>query len=200
MFYQLVFTLVLVAGILTPLMRRMQATDIGSPEAERLAPIVLYLHSHVWALAAGLMVVFTLHSIRLTHRVFGPLVPFSRALRGVAQGRVAQRLRLRAKDVLHTEAALFNAMSDALVERVNALNARRRALVEHVARLEALAARDADVRPQVDALRLELERMAADLAWFQCDDTAARPTVDAVDPALPASASPTPCRLEAPEL
>jgi methyl-accepting chemotaxis protein len=84
--------------------------EIRAAAAEKL----LTLHSRVWPAIIAMVCVLGIHSVRIFHRLIGPLYRFRWAFAEIAQGALNFRVKIRKNDYLHRENEALNEMIDAL--------------------------------------------------------------------------------------
>jgi hypothetical protein len=71
---------------------------------------IWWTHGPFFLVMAFLLPVFILDSIKLSHRFAGPIYSLRRAIRDIAQGKPARRLKFRRHDFWHDVAEDYNAM------------------------------------------------------------------------------------------
>ena len=84
--------------------------EIRAAAADRL----LTLHSRVWPAIIAMVCVLGIHSVRIFHRLIGPLYRFRWAFAEIAKGALNFRVQIRKNDYLHRENDSLNEMIDAL--------------------------------------------------------------------------------------
>lgn len=97
--------------------------DLELPLAERAenAQLLLFLHARVLPVLIPLTLLFLLHSVRITHRVAGPIYRFREVMKEVADGDLSTRVILRERDYLEEEVGQLNEMLERLNSRVRRL-------------------------------------------------------------------------------
>ncbi len=110
----------LTAGIFVPLLWNLAG---GGPvaEFEEQAIVMLYMHERFWLPAFVCAVIVVISSVRLSHRIAGPLVRYKRNLRLLAAGKLPEPLRTRANDHLKEEVACLNEAVAGIGARVAAI-------------------------------------------------------------------------------
>jgi len=88
--------------------------DLGLGIRAHAAERMLTLHYRVWPAVIALLCVFGLHSIRIFHRLIGPLYRFRMVFEQVGKGSLDARVKLRKKDYLHREEEAFNDMMEVI--------------------------------------------------------------------------------------
>jgi HAMP domain-containing protein len=175
--YYGLFLVVLSIGLFGPLVLELSQEE-GGVDGVGVARVMLYMHARYWLLAGLMVAIALVHAVFLTHRVVGPLVRFRRVFRDVAAGRLQHHLVLRQRDYLTDEAADLNAMTASLAARVRALRATHGRALEELGELE----RSLPAADPLDALRLRLDELGAELAWFDCNADEARERRDVERP------------------
>lgn len=82
-------------------------SDPSSADGQDAARTILYLHRLYWPAGLLALIAVCLDSIRVSHRIAGPLYRFRQVLEDVCNGRSA-RVRLRRGDFLQKEAEHIN--------------------------------------------------------------------------------------------
>ena len=94
--YLSVYTLLLSAATLAPTVMALRG-DAEHATLNDAAELFLF-ENRVWPLAVGLILACGVHSIFMSHRVFGPLVRVRREVELIGQGDLSRRLRFRRND------------------------------------------------------------------------------------------------------
>jgi methyl-accepting chemotaxis protein len=165
--YYLMFAAVLGVGLWAPLVLGM--LDASTPEGkqERIAELLLYLHTRLVPVAILLLVLFGLHSVLVSHRIVGPIYRFTLQFREVGRGNLGGRIRLRQRDYLHEEAAQLNAMLDALSTRLRAIRTSYEELARECRALDESALGNIQGQGQLRLVHALLLRCEAE--WAQLD-------------------------------
>jgi methyl-accepting chemotaxis protein len=177
--YLIVYTVALSAVSLGPtVVSLLQAprTFVEDPgRATAAATELLLFESRVWPFAILLIALFGLHSIAISHRVFGPLAQVRSLAQRVAAGDLKTRARFRKNDHLEELSESLNTMLvalDAQVGEVQAAHAEALRRLEELHRAQFASASD---RMQAfEALRDELLRLHGALDTFQTTSTEVR--------------------------
>jgi hypothetical protein len=162
--YSLIVFVLLAIPIFRPLMQALDNPLLSWQERAVVADDLLSLHARFWpwALAAGVVVlVHSIHSLRLMHRVAGPLYRLSHIFPQIGAGNLAIRATLRQGDYLVPEADLVNQMTAQLQTKINALKHTQVMLALDTRRVMELASTKND--PDLTALAQQLEQNAARL-------------------------------------
>ena len=120
LFYLVLIAVVIILAILSPLYYGM---------AGALEPCDLYLSAKLFRVVLERMavaIVFItalsfIHSIILSHKIFGPLVNIRHTIDKIAKGDFTRKIHLRKGDYLNKEAQLINAMMADLSDSVQEL-------------------------------------------------------------------------------
>ena len=78
---------------------------------------LLTLHSRVWPAIVAMVCVLGIHSVRIFHRLIGPLYRFRWAFSKIGNGDLNFRVKIRKSDYLHREEEALNQMIEGLSER-----------------------------------------------------------------------------------
>ncbi len=115
--YSMIIVGYLAIFLFVPDFRDMMNEDLSLEVRAAAAQRALGLHSRVWPGIIALVCVLGLHSMRIFHRVVGPLYRFRWAFGEIKKGDLSFRVKLRKKDYLHWEEGVFNEMMDVLDEK-----------------------------------------------------------------------------------
>lgn len=91
---------VLGGGLFLPSVLDLTSNDLTSDTAVRAAERLLFLHSHFWTAAVLAVLLIALDSVRLSHRIAGPLYRFDLALSEIRRGKIPEVIQLRNGDLL----------------------------------------------------------------------------------------------------
>ncbi len=94
--YLSVYTLLLSAAALAPTVMALRGDAEHATQSD--AAELFLFENRVWPLALGLILACGVHSIFMSHRVFGPLVRVRREAALIGQGDLSRRLRFRRND------------------------------------------------------------------------------------------------------
>jgi len=112
--YSLVIVLFLVICLFVPDILAMSNEDLSWEIRAAAAEKLLTLHSRVWPAIIAMVCVLGIHSVRIFHRLIGPLYRFRWAFAEIAKGALNFRVQIRKNDYLHRENESLNEMIDAL--------------------------------------------------------------------------------------
>ena len=112
--YSLVIVLFLIVCLFVPDIMAMSNEELSWEIRAAAAEKLLTLHSRVWPAIIAMVCVLGIHSVRIFHRLIGPLYRFRWAFAEIAQGALNFRVQIRKKDYLHRENEALNEMIDAL--------------------------------------------------------------------------------------
>jgi methyl-accepting chemotaxis protein len=112
--YSLVIVVFLVVCLFVPDILAMSNEDLSWEIRAAAAEKLLTLHSRVWPAIIAMVCVLGIHSVRIFHRLIGPLYRFRWAFAEIAQGALNFRVQIRKDDYLHQENDALNEMIDAL--------------------------------------------------------------------------------------
>ena len=170
--YTVMIALLLAVPVFKPLMQALDNPTLSWQERAVVATDLLDLHARYWpwALGAGtVLVIHCLHSLRMVHRIAGPLYRFKQLYREIGQGNLSIRATLRQHDYLTPEADLFNRMTAQLQARISTSKQAQATLALDVERLKDAVARERN--PPLAALVQQTEQDLASLKesldWFK---------------------------------
>jgi methyl-accepting chemotaxis protein len=112
--YSLVIVLFLAICLFVPDILSMSNEQLSWEIRAAAADRLLTLHSRVWPAIIAMVCVLGIHSVRIFHRLIGPLYRFRWAFAKIAKGALNFRVHIRKNDYLHRENDSLNEMIDAL--------------------------------------------------------------------------------------
>ena len=119
--YSLVIVLFLVVCLFVPDILAMSNEDLSWDIRLAAAEKVLTLHSRVWPAIIAMVCVLGIHSVRIFHRLIGPLYRFRWAFAEIAKGALNFRVQIRKSDYLHRENEALNEMINALADQCESI-------------------------------------------------------------------------------
>ena len=119
--YSLVIVLFLVVCLFVPDILAMSNEDLSWDIRVAAAEKLLTLHSRVWPAIIAVVCVLGIHSVRIFHRLIGPLYRFRWAFAEVAKGALNFRVQIRKNDYLHRENKALNEMIHALADQCESM-------------------------------------------------------------------------------
>lgn len=90
-------------------------------QADRASTEFLGLHKRIWPAVPLALLLISLHSVLISHRIAGPLYRFRQVFDSVKHGDLSVRAVLREKDYLGQEAESLNRMIEALESRTRSI-------------------------------------------------------------------------------
>ncbi|CUS39148.1 hypothetical protein COMA1_70053 [Candidatus Nitrospira nitrosa] len=157
--YSLIIFLLLAIPVFKPLMQALDNPALSWQERAVVANDLLNLHSRFWpwALGAGLVVVLhCIHSMRLMHRVAGPLSRLTHVFPQIGNGNLCVRTTLRQGDYLTPEVDLVNHMTAQLHSKITAIKHMQVLLALDATRIRELALAKED--PALATLAKQMEQ------------------------------------------
>ena len=119
--YSLVIVLFLAVCLFIPDILAMTDQDLSLEMRAAAADRLLTLHSRVWPAIVAMVCVLGIHSVRIFHRLIGPLYRFRWAFSKIGNGDLNFRVQIRKSDYLHREEEALNQMIAGLSERCESL-------------------------------------------------------------------------------
>jgi hypothetical protein len=167
----LIVSLAIAAGLFGPSILSLLTSSQTSDRALSAASQILFLHSRFWPVLALALLLVTLDSIRITHKVAGPLFRLDRVLARIRQGRIPETVRLRKGDLLQDNFQRINATLELLRGHHREVRESRLALVESLRAVrEAQAAgMNAELEHRLNDLAGKAERLAELSQRFDLD-------------------------------
>lgn len=115
--YSLVIVLFLAVCLFVPDILAMTNENLSLELRAAAADKLLTLHSRVWPAIIAMVCVLGIHSVRIFHRLIGPLYRFRWAFAKISKGELDFRVQIRKSDYLHREKESLNQMLDALASK-----------------------------------------------------------------------------------
>ncbi len=167
--YFLAIILVCAIMLFGPAVLDLQNETISWDLRHEAATQFLSLHTRLWPAMIVLFLLLTIHSIRVSHRIAGPLFRFRQTFESVAEGDLKVRVTLRHRDYLVREAGSINDMLEGLSERIRSIQDRSDDIVALTADLRTSIHGDSTATLEQRAIELEsqLARLRADLQQFK---------------------------------
>ena len=113
--------LVFAGTLFAPLILDLSSETSTLEQRTEAANQFLSLHARLWPAFIVLVVLLSLHSILVSHRIAGPLIQFQRLFESVAAGNLSVRARVRQRDYLVKEADSINRMLETFSARVKSV-------------------------------------------------------------------------------
>jgi nitrogen fixation/metabolism regulation signal transduction histidine kinase len=117
----LLFVVVTVVSLFLPSMIELRNLEDYSDKTVQAANQILYLHDYFWPSVLFVLIAIFLDSIRVSHKIAGPLICFTRAFEAIGKGELPAAIRIRKGDYLVEEAEAINRMLGGLRENVRAI-------------------------------------------------------------------------------
>ena len=115
--YSMVIVLFLAVCLFIPDILDMTNEGLTLEMRAAAADKLITLHSRVWPAIIAVVCVLGIHSVRIFHRLIGPLYRFRWAFDKIREGDLNFRVKIRKSDYLHREEAALNKMIEALAEK-----------------------------------------------------------------------------------
>jgi hypothetical protein len=160
------------AGLFGPSILALLSNDPTSDRALDAASQILYLHLRFWPALALAILLVALDSIRISHRIAGPLYRFDQVLDRVRQGRVPEPIRLRRDDLLQDDCRRINVVLEMGRSHLLQVREARRALALSIAeaREEEPSLRSAELKCRLTELADHAERLSILSTRFDLDE------------------------------
>lgn len=110
---------------------------VGKIDQQQFEPAkeLLILHKRFWPSFLIVVVVLSVHSVFIFHRIFGPLFRFKATMKQIAVGDLSFNFRIRKKDFLKDEERVMNKMINSLRDKIDTLKKDNVALCKKVDQL-----------------------------------------------------------------
>jgi hypothetical protein len=142
--YVLFFVMVLALALFAPLVWRLNDPALPSSESAEAARGFLYLHHNFWPPVFLTFVVITLHSIRTSHKIAGPLFRFRKVFEAIKNGSIPAAKCLRKEDYLHGESFAMGEMLESLRARIKGIQEAQADLCRTISEYSSVAESDSD--------------------------------------------------------
>ena len=119
--YSLVIVLFLAICLFVPDILSMSNEQLSWEIRAAAADKLLTLHSRVWPAIVAMVCVLGIHSVRIFHRLIGPLYRFRWAFAKIGEGDLSFRVQIRKNDYLQKEKKILNEMIDALARQCKSM-------------------------------------------------------------------------------
>jgi methyl-accepting chemotaxis protein len=106
-------------GLFAPLLWDLEVRGPNKPIDVDLAIVMVYMHERFWVVAGACLLLVGLASLRLSHRIAGPMVRYRRHLKLLANGKLPPILRTRRNDFMKKEVACLNDAIEGLRSRID---------------------------------------------------------------------------------
>lgn len=152
--YCMVIVLFLAVCLFVPDILAMSNENLSLQMRAAAADKLITLHSRVWPAIIAMVCVLGIHSVRIFHRLIGPLYRFRWAFAKIGQGDLNFRVKIRKSDYLQREEEALNEMIDGLAGRhENIWTASSRALESLGALEQEAEAASGEQNPDKELLR-----------------------------------------------
>ena len=172
--YGAVILLFLGITLFVPNIVDMMNEDLSLVKRGAAGDRILSYHSWVWFAALALLCLIGIHSIRMFHRVIGPVYRFRLAFEKIKEGDLSLQVRLRKEDYLHKEEDAFNEMIDAFKGKWKEMGGALQAAHESFDSLERTVTQVRGWREEDQQLlqkqHQHLEAMANAIQYFQVNE------------------------------
>ena len=157
------------AVLFVPLMIRLKSSALSLAEKEEAASQFLTIDARVWPALLLLFVLLVIHSVFISHRIFGPLYSFRRILKAVSDGNLFMRATVRKHDYLVKEANSINEMIASLRTRVKGIrehSAKAHAVLAELKRAVRSESME-EVNHTIEKLAAQMDRIEASVDQFR---------------------------------
>ena len=169
--YSLVIVLFLAICLFVPDILSMSNEQLSWEIRAAAADKLLTLHSRVWPAIIAMVCVLGIHSVRIFHRLIGPLYRFRWAFAKIGEGDLSFRVQIRKNDYLQKEKKILNEMIDALARQCESMQHAGLRTVDSLIALEHGADKDSgghnpDLR-LLEQHRRNLEYLLGQIEYFR---------------------------------
>ena len=160
--------LIFATALFLPLILQLYSQTLSITEQAEAASQFLSLHARIWPAVFLVLILLTVHSVFVSHRIAGPLYRFRKIFRAVADGDLSSHRPLRKYDYLGKEFNVINEMITSLRTKVKGIEdpcKEARALVIALERAIEHESRE-DMHQMIGELRHQMERLQGSLDQF----------------------------------
>ncbi len=150
------YTLFLLGAIFGPYFAIM-VTNTDVITKSEAASFLLLLHGKIWPGIVMVIVLFSVYSIFITHKIVGPIFVIEKTAGEIADGNLSVRVHLRKRDDLHHLAECFNSMADKQEALLIQLNKEYGQLSAYISDLERELAERDDTHKILEQLSCRIE-------------------------------------------
>ncbi|MGH7273198.1 MAG: hypothetical protein ACREIQ_01900, partial [Nitrospiria bacterium] len=98
--------LIIAASLFIPPMIQLESASLSLIQKQAVANHLLSLHTRLWPALLVLFVLLAIHSVFVSHRIWGALYRFRSVFKAVAEGNLSVRATIRKNDYLRKEGDL----------------------------------------------------------------------------------------------
>jgi methyl-accepting chemotaxis protein len=150
----MIIVLFLAVCLFVPDILAMSNENLSLQMRAAAADKLITLHSRVWPAIIAMVCVLGIHSVRIFHRLIGPLYRFRWAFAKIGQGDLNFRVKIRKSDYLQREEEALNEMIDGLAGRHENIQTASSRALESLGALEQEAeAASGEQNPDKELLR-----------------------------------------------
>jgi len=176
--YLVVYTVVLSVSTLAPTVITLLADPApfeGAPDSALAAAAQLTMfEERVWPVAVALILIISLHSLHISHRMFGPMTRIRSEAALVAAGDLRRRVHFRQGDHMGEVSEALNEMIEALDRRMSEVQATVADCGVRIEELKRAQFTSPSARHQaLDDLGAEVARLETQIGAFQITSTPA---------------------------
>jgi methyl-accepting chemotaxis protein len=169
--YSLVIVLFLAICLFVPDILSMSNEQLSWEIRAAAADKLLTLHSRVWPAIIAMVCVLGIHSVRIFHRLIGPLYRFRWAFAKIGEGDLSFRVQIRKNDYLQKEKKTLNEMIDALARQCETMQHAGSGALDSLIALEHGADKDSGGhnpdRQLLEQHRRNLEYLLGQIEYFR---------------------------------
>jgi methyl-accepting chemotaxis protein len=179
-FYLTTIVFLFLVAIFVPVIIALYS-DSSFERSAAAATDFLSLHKRVWPAVPVALLLISVHSILVSHRIAGPLYRFRRVFRSIEKGDLSVRSGVRKKDYLLRESNTINDMIEGLVGQVGRIKQQQREVQAVRAELGSFAGVESlpGLAQLLDRLDSRLAALDEEMAGFRLPEGETGEGVDA---------------------
>jgi methyl-accepting chemotaxis protein len=168
--YVIFFLLIMSLALFVPLMANLKAEGGKiSKEALESAKNLIFLHNNFWLPSLLCLVFISIHSVRTSHRIAGPMYRLNMLIESIKQGILpAPMCRLRKGDYLTKEFSNVNEMLDNLRLKLNDIRVSHEDLDMTLSQYSELSGKGSldEMRTSLNEIRAKSARLKEKIGYF----------------------------------
>lgn len=170
--YLILYVLLMIIIIFLPASLTLLSKNALTPEKYEAAKEFFYIDARVWPAFFIIALLIGIHSIFITHRIFGPLYRLKRSLQQMQGGDISFEARIRRKDYLLEYIDELNNLLKVLRDRINDIKGQNGKIIDKTASLkknmqENNLLQTEEIQDLVNELEKEQEIMKECLEYFK---------------------------------
>lgn len=167
--YQFIVLLTFAGALFVPVGVHLEDATLSPSQIEEASKQFLVLHERVWVPLFVALMLLTLHSVRFSHRIAGPLYRFRAIFNSVAKGELTMQATIRKNDFLQKEAESLREMIEGLRIKIADIQASSGDVIAVFESLERAAktGSEKEIRPILETLHKRVDILTTTVGRFK---------------------------------